>query len=197
MNTSEIYSALAHLMAHRKGHFNVIPCDYLDHLRPQFPLYLVVNDEPNGWPGQHWVALYIKKPASRMEFFCSYGLGIDNYPHHFKKFAQRLKCRVIENHTRLQSSNSNVCGQFCIYFLYMKMRGCSCKFSNNRNKNDQVVKKFVKSLHFIQFFNKKHEQCCIFNYILTMVFSLLAYLEDVLVASPQTVGDPRVSFVLC
>ena len=100
-----------------------------------------------------------------MEFFCSYGVGIDYYSDYFKNF---VRGSVVENKKCLQSKNTNVCGQYAIYFLYKRLDGCCrmslyCNFSDNKKKNDMLVNKFVRANnHLLHGHCKflKINQCC-------------------------------------
>ena len=100
--------------------------------------------DPSTEPGTLWVAFYFPS-REKGEFFDSYG----NPPEHYG-----FKSYNIEtwNQHKLQSSWSNVCGHYCIFYLYHKSRGYSMSkivnlFTNNTNKNDCSVACYVKE-HF-------------------------------------------------
>ena len=105
-----------------------------------FPLCFVSNTHPSSKPGEHWVAFYYLSPSSA-EFFDSYGMhpslyGFSLAPMHM-------------NHRSLQSLSSNVCGQYCIYYLYHRSRGktlaqiVSSFSSHDQAWNDNSVARFV------------------------------------------------------
>jgi hypothetical protein len=151
MNTNEIYSFLTNMLKGCNATYDVIPCDHLKHFKvTKYPLCLCVNNEPSILPGEHWVGIFINKPESPLEFFCSYGLKMKYYPKYFLQFAKRLKKRVVETRVQLQGLRSNVCGQYVICFLYKRHLGCSLvsfyeMFSNNQKSNDAFVSRFVSS----------------------------------------------------
>ena len=81
----------------------------------------------------------------KAEFFDSYG----HPPEHYG-----FKLYEIEtwNNRKLQSSWSQVCGQYCIFYLYHKSRGYSMSkivnlFTGNTRLNDRKVACYVKK-HF-------------------------------------------------
>jgi len=174
MDSEQIYNVLWRVLRGHKSYYNVLPCDGLDKLNPKiYPIYLVVNNQEAGKPGEHWTALYRKNNKSDLEFFCSYGLGVVAYPPNFRLFAKKLRCNIIQNIKPLQAIGSNVCGQYCIYFLFKKMKGCCklalyCKFSNNKKQNDSMVVQFIKFKNMIneKCVFKGIKQCCINQHFL-------------------------------
>lgn len=137
----------------------------------KYPLFLIVNDEPSTMGGNHWTAICIKEKSGPIEFFCSYGLGVDNYNSFFKKFLLKFSTKIYENYKPLQSIGTNVCGYYAIYYLYKRFKGHSpksiyCSFYKNKLKNDKIVKCLVKKLlfknHNCKFIkqNYKINQCC-------------------------------------
>ncbi len=91
--------------------------------------------------GEHWVAIYISINHD-VEFFDSFGEPPRTY-------GWNISGNVKFNKKVLQSSNSDVCGMYCLFFLYFRCRGLSMKsildkFSINTVQNDAYV------LHFTQ-----------------------------------------------
>lgn len=168
MNTTQINSYLSSLFNRKRVCFNVIPSDYLDSIDiPYYPLCLVVNSEDSSSSGRHWIAFFRQDVNSDLIFFCSYGMGIESYSSYFINFAKRLNAKIIQNTKTLQSINSNVCGQYTIYFLYKMYYGCClmslyCSFSSNMRMNDSKVKNFVKRFKRINYNVKPNcvNQCC-------------------------------------
>jgi hypothetical protein len=167
MDTDELYNRLATFLAGSKCYFNVISADGLETVPLDvFPIYLVVNSAPLPDSGEHWVGIYIKKHRSPLEFFCSYGLGLRFYNHYFQEFSIRAGRDVVENIKPIQNINSDVCGQYALYFLFKKYYGCSrislyAKFSNNFRANDSYVRKFISRQKCLFHFkcNKNKQNC--------------------------------------
>jgi hypothetical protein len=167
MDTLQIYSFLHNLCKNRDVSFDVIPCDGLETLKiTKYPVLLVCNDQGHKEPGRHWTAFFITKKC--IEFFCSYGMGINYYNSYFKNFVKNKI--VLENKVQLQSEGTNVCGQYAIFFLYKRLKGCCrmslyCNFSPDTRKNDRQVQKFVRINNHLLHSNctkqnDKINQCC-------------------------------------
>jgi len=182
MDSEQIYNVLLKMLRGYKSYYNVLPCDGLDILSPKiYPFYLVVNNQKAGEPGQHWTALYRQNINSNLEFFCSYGLGVDAYPANFRLFAKKLGCNIIQNIKPLQAIGSNVCGHYCIYFLFKKMKGCCklalyCKFSDNKKQNDLKIVQFIKSKSMLheKCVYKGIKQCCTNHYFFVSLYFFLS-----------------------
>lgn len=162
MNTNELYSILNIIFKGNKINYNVLPCDKLENVDVnKFPIYLIVNDEPSNMEGNHWTAICIKNKRGPIEFFCSYGLGVNTYRKYFINFINKFKAKILENTIPLQSIGSSVCGLYATYFLYKRYKGCCvmsiyCGFSKNNKNNDKIVKNVVKNLLF-KFKNCKYK----------------------------------------
>jgi hypothetical protein len=182
MDTETLLKFLFNMTRGRKSHVDVLPADALDSLdiRKHREVFLIVNSKPSNHSGEHWTALYLspRRPGTaqnlgrisynhRLEFFCSYSMGINYFGEHFMNFARRFP--TTENTIPLQSKGSAVCGEYALWFLYNRMKGCCpmatyCKFGVQNKINDSRVRRFVKL--------KKHlfegklridriNQCCI------------------------------------
>ena len=168
MNTLEIYHCLGQLMKRKKGQYGVIPADYLEHIKiKSYPLALVVNNESSAYDGEHWVAIFIKRKSSELEFFCSYGKPISFYSKYFTQFMLRVGSNSIENRIRVQGPFSRTCGEMTLLFLYKRLKQCPmssiyCVLSKDFEKNDRIVKSFVRKLFKSKFIGKNHKgiQCC-------------------------------------
>lgn len=159
MNTVEISHALRGLRCQSVG---VFAADRIP-LILEYPAGIVVNTDIHTKPGKHWVALYIDKKGHGT-FFDSYGIApyID---HHIKRI--RRNCLRYEwNVKRLQSLTTNVCGQYCVLFLYNMCSGKTLKefcdtFSNSYSHNDRLVLKLYK---IIVQKNKKINSCHVIRF---------------------------------
>ena len=115
MNTLQLKRALEHNPSTKKIFGGVFAADELPKTFDTFPYGFVANTDPSTEPGTHWVAFYFPS-RDKGEFFDSYGYPPEHYG---------LESYDIEtwNKYKLQSSWSNVCGQYCIFYLYHKSRG--------------------------------------------------------------------------
>ena len=115
MNTLQIKRALERNTFTKKIFGGVFAADELPKVMNTFPCGFVANTDPSTEPGTHWVAFYFPS-REKGEFFDSYGYPPEHYG--FKSY----KIETWNKH-KLQSSWSNVCGQYCIFYLYHKSRG--------------------------------------------------------------------------
>lgn len=83
------------------------------------------------------------------EFWDSYGQSPEFYSADFEDFLNFNANNWTSNQRMLQSWDSNVCGQYCIYYLVHRCRGFSLNrivnhFSKNTRVNDTIVFEFVR-----------------------------------------------------
>ena len=149
MNTAQITHALEQDPVTSKKFCGVFPSDKLPQTIDRYPCGFVANTDPSSGPGTHWVAFYFPS-EEKGEFFDSYGHAPEYYR---KSFGDFLKSRAWDfNRRKLQSAWSDVCGQYCIFYLSHRARGQSMSnivhlFNNDTILNDTKVSQFVKS-HF-------------------------------------------------
>lgn len=133
----------------KKVYRGSFPCDLLPR-RPKNKAAYIVNTDPAGQPGQHWIALWTQDRVC--EVMDSYGLPLEWYKTtrplidwittHWKHW--------VHNGTTLQGLHSYACGQYCLVYLKMKARGGSLQdflalFSEQDYvKNDQKVGDMVE-----------------------------------------------------
>ncbi len=105
----------------------------------RFPACLIANTDNANKPGEHWVAFWFDTKEST-EFFDSYGF-------HPSYFGFTLTCTNYNTLT-FQSLDSSVCGQYCLYYLYMKSQAKTLSQiqtlfdPSNPLWNDNEVRKF-------------------------------------------------------
>lgn len=111
MNSLQVQRALRHIQGQTIG---VFPADKIP-LVWEKPCALVANVDESTKPGSHWIAIYVDSSGNGV-FFDSYGLP-PAVSHHIDRI--RRNCRFYEwNIQQLQSIDSDVCGHFCIDFLF-------------------------------------------------------------------------------
>lgn len=109
------------------------------------PTAFVFNTDNHKKCGTHWVAAYVNE-SSRGWYFDSFGLP-PIIPHHIKRI--RKNCKNFRwNSIQLQSENSDVCGHFCIMFLYYMSANLGIgkflqNFSDDLKANDAIARNFV------------------------------------------------------
>lgn len=142
MNTVQILKALRGLNAQSVG---VYAADRIPKVL-SLPAAIVANTDTADKKGSHWIALYIDKHAFG-SYFDSYGFAPIS-THHLDRI--RTNCRRYQfNRKKLQSLDSQVCGEYCIMFLYHMCSGVHLRqfcriFSRDTRRNDHLAAKFYK-----------------------------------------------------
>ena len=83
---------------------------------------LVFNTDKRNEPGTHWIGLVLS--PSQIEYFDSYGLPPHSFPDVFRKLTSSGR-RLMWSNTQLQGLTSTVCGDYCVMFLLLRIRGVS------------------------------------------------------------------------
>lgn len=81
-----------------------------------FPSGFIVNTDTRAKLGRHWLAFYISSKTVG-EFFDSYGHSPSYYSQNFQTFFNKNGFEMKYNNKKIQSDDSKMCGQYCIYYL--------------------------------------------------------------------------------
>jgi hypothetical protein len=144
MNSRQIYTILHSRIPNKFQ--GVFPSDKLPSKITVFPACFVINTDPSGKPGSHWVAIYIDT-NKRGEYFDSYGrppeiLALIRF------LNANSKCWE-HNEKRVQGVFSSVCGHYSIYFILQRSSGTPMhsildKFSSEDfEENDELVTEWL------------------------------------------------------
>ena len=129
----------------------MFPSDKLPRTIDKYPYGFVANTDPSSEPGLHWISIYISAER-KGSFFDSYGKPAEFYGTSFVDFLNS-QCDEWDFNTRkLQSDWSDVCGQYCVFYLSHRARGYSMNkivqlFNDNTMLNDAKVSHFVNTQH--------------------------------------------------
>ena len=141
MDSLQILKILSSIQAHTVG---IFPADQIPRMWTK-PTAIIVNTDDHTKPGMHWVAFYVDKSSNGL-YFDSFGLPpiIADHINRLRKNCKTFRWNAIQ----LQNDGSDVCGQYCIMFLYYTSHGLCFKkfldnFSENLVKNDNIVKRYV------------------------------------------------------
>ena len=151
MITTQISHALERDPITNKKFCGVFPSDKLPQTIDKYPYGFVANTDPSNKPGTHWVAFYFSS-EHKGEFFDSCGEPPDYYSNSFRNFLDKHSIEWDFNKRTLQSIWSDVCGQYCLFYLCQRARGHSLSkildfFNNNTLSNGAKVFQFAKN-HF-------------------------------------------------
>lgn len=108
-----------------------------------YPCCYVANTDPQHKPGTHWLAFYYSSPDS-LDFFDSYGVPPRIYSVSAPTYLET-------NSHSFQGLHTDVCGHYCIYFLFHRCRHLSLHSIVNTlircgRCTDHCIKEFVNQL---------------------------------------------------
>lgn len=116
---------------------------------------MIVNTDPHNEDGTHWVAFYLdgdEESSGIIEFFDSYGQPPHLY--FYQGFLRRNARRYVYNEHRLQSDNTQVCGQYCLVYLYLRthqeagMEDFAQLFDfSSTAHNDALIKRLFENIY--------------------------------------------------
>ncbi len=160
MNTTQLEAALNKHVASRCHVLGALPKDKVPATRSltRFPCCCIANTDNSSEKGEHWVAFWFESPES-CEFFDSYGFPPSTY-----NFTHNCNST---NTKSIQSFGSNVCGEYCLYYLYFKSHGQSLFHilssfdSHTPDWNDHQVRRFVNKFFHVYPSSVQFSQCCI------------------------------------
>ena len=151
MNTFQLTYALEHDKITKRKFCSVFPSDRWPRTIDKKPCGFIANTDPSTEPRTHWVEFYFPTEL-KAAFFDSYGYPTEHYRDTFPDYLNNNSYEWEFSNRKLQSIWSDVCGQYCIFYLSHRARGHSMNkivqlFSNDTMLNDVKVSRFVKT-HF-------------------------------------------------
>ena len=134
-----------------KAVLGVYAADCLPNLLSRQNVGFIANVDTQANPGSHWVAFFCENKYS-IEFFCSFG---NTYLTYFTKFLKHANLKF--NEYCLQSSDTNVCGQHCLYYLIFRCRGFSMsdilhRFNTAQNDMVKLLNDILVNSYILQTF---------------------------------------------
>lgn len=149
MNNHQLESILHPILGDAFG--GVWPSDVLPERPKHRPMFYVFNNHPQNREGEHWIGIVVEAEEGKVSFFDSYGYppNFSYYPKEFMQFLSQNGHDIRYNTKQVQDSLSSTCGAHVIFFLCHRFKGLSFQetmrlFSDNLQKNDELVTKFVK-----------------------------------------------------
>ncbi|KAL7306142.1 hypothetical protein TKK_0001588 [Trichogramma kaykai] len=141
MNSLELLKKLSLISDHTIG---VFPADRIPKVWTR-PAAFILNTDDHTKPGMHWVSIYSNSNGYAY-YFDSYGIP-PFVPLDINRIRKNCK-RYGYNTVQLQSATSDVCGQYCLMFLYymrseLGFQRFLANFSDNLEKNDSIVRKYI------------------------------------------------------
>jgi len=152
MDSDAIHRTLKTSRATKNTFIGVFPANRLPRTIQTRPTVFIANLQEDFLPGNHWVTFFLPEFENGVEFFDS--LGQAPTSSYFTRFIARHGGLIEHNSQPIQSSFSDVCGEFsCIYAFYRSagysLRNIVNMFGKNKTRND---------VHVVQLFNN-HFTC--------------------------------------
>jgi hypothetical protein len=125
-STEQLACMLQSLVA-REGvcAIGVFPADQVPAIDKTMHCCFILNTEPRGQPGEHWLAFFYNHYADSLEYFDSYGMAVETYGIVYESLRScglASLCTPANIVGCLQSDVSFVCGHYCIAFLYWRAK---------------------------------------------------------------------------
>ena len=146
MNTKQLWNALVNNKVTEPFFDGIFPRDMLTIIENK-PQLIICNTDPSFKKREHWILFFFDK--NFVEFFYPLGKSINNYGKEFSelinKFADEYKfCKV-----RAQPIQSNLCGDYCLYYAYGRCKGYSMEYIIESMSSSHKVIKFVNKHYCI------------------------------------------------
>ena len=142
----------------QEKYYGTIPCDKLPEKPEKYKsTAYIVNTQPEGMPGEHWIAIWTYNGVC--EVFDSYSIPLDLYPT-AKPIVEWLKKWqfVMRNGKALQATNSQSCGDYAFFFLLSRSRGKQMTdFLNEFSSKDYLQNDLKISKHLRRYIEKVRE----------------------------------------
>ena len=125
LTTSQLNQLARHHPTLAPHYYGAVPCDGL----PEHPMELqqpkgyIVNTDPTGEPGQHWIGAWTD--GNTCEVFDSFALDLPLYQtaQPFQDWLNRHFKYITHNGQSVQSLHNQSCGEHALMFLVTKSQG--------------------------------------------------------------------------
>ena len=148
MNTFQLWYALTSNPITASKFDGVFSSDTLPDVGSVQPELLICNTDPSHRPGKHWIAFF--RQHDTLEFFDSLGKDIAEYGEDFTNFVSNVNAYNVKKvPTRIQPEGTSLCGQYCLYYAYARMRGQDINDIVQYAPCTQTLCNFVKDIYCI------------------------------------------------
>lgn len=142
MNTATINGLLNHNPITRRYYRGCYAVDQIPPIKDEeFPQAMVVNEDPQGKPGSHWVGIFVK---SKHEVY------------YFDSFARKPKPQILKyleqfpnveiNKYSYQSHFTDVCGHYVLFFIYQ------CCLGYSMEKIERILGSYENPDRYVHYF---------------------------------------------
>jgi len=175
MNTLQIAHLLSKILGNKGINYYVCASNELHEIKlkkdiKKTKFVCIVNSDESSSQGTHWLC-FLKKSDTVLEFFDSMGLNVDSYGKYFTDFVNRMNCHFQFSRVRIQSLNSSLCGEYCLYYVLRRIEGPNfdevlSTMTINFHRNDEIVTEYIFRL-------VKRERCLKKKFRIIVVFKLV------------------------
>ena len=157
MNGLQLWHALSMNASTRPSFDGVFASDTLRTLQHQ-PKLIICNTDPSYKPGEHWLLFYVTDNGT-VEMFDSLGKDITDYSQDIVHFTERFGqvSKVLTQ--RVQPLNSALCGQYCLYFAYLRCKGLSMESIATDMPSATFIQSYVTYLYDIPDVFPDYQSC--------------------------------------
>ena len=159
MNTQQLQSVLLRYKSTCQQFGGVCPADGIPHHVTSRPRIYIVNTDPSGYKGRHWVAFYFP-----LEGPCEYFDSAGKPPrlHWFKDALRQNGPEFIYNTRRIQDVRTWTCGPYCLFYALLRCCGWTLKdivnvFDSDLRSNEHFIHNFMRRL-YRQKYERRHKQ---------------------------------------
>ena len=127
------------------------PLNGLPSFPTSFPKSMIINTQPSGHPGEHWVALVLTE--TNCYYFDSFALP--TIPLNIDMYLQPHYKGITYLDYRIQDSTSNYCGAYCVCFVLHVQDDLTYDqfighyYSDNLLENDEILKQDFSNINFV------------------------------------------------
>lgn len=140
MNSKQLFYALFTNHVTQPYFDGVYPADQLEEIIMK-PQLVIANASPSSSGGKHWLLFFFE--GNTVDFFDSTGRDLNTYGDEFVDFVRRYAETYNHFDAPVQPSNTDICGELCLYFAYMKCLGFDFETIIKSMNDTQVLLKFV------------------------------------------------------
>jgi len=168
MDTQELLAAMneINILTKTFSYNFVVANDEISTVNKKPPFFIIQNTGNADTPGYHWVMWLKINHSTTLTYFDSFAKSPQFYE---LNLPFNTKTKIQRNKYEIQHSESNLCGNYCLYVMYnilekRKFEDIILDFSpSTLRNNDRIVSNFYDNLSFKISYNnaKKCQTSCL------------------------------------
>ena len=146
MNTKQLWNPLVNNKVTEPYFDGIFPKDMLKIIENK-PKLIICNTDPSDKKGQHWVLFFFER--NLIEFYDPLGHNISYYGNEFSELINKFGNKYKWVKIRTQPINSDLCGEYCLYYAYGRCKGYSMEYIIKTMSSARKIIKFVNNHYCI------------------------------------------------